>query len=278
VKNPPLFSGRRAHRNFVSQGEDETLPGTSSLSTYRGNSRLSTETEVTGVRDEIPLWKRWLDLTLIFVSLPSWFVVLIMVSMWIKLFSPGPLFFCQERVGYRGRRFTIFKFRTMEVNVETRSHEIHLQHLINSDCPMTKLDASGDPRIIFGGRILRAMGLDELPQIFNVVRGEMSLVGPRPSTVNEFGCYKTWQEERLDALPGLTGYWQVNGKNKTTFSEMIGMDIYYARNLSLRLDLAILLRTVPTVLIQVLESRFRSFGRKLSSKAVSRKVAELPSR
>jgi exopolysaccharide production protein ExoY len=143
----------------------------------------------------------------------------------------------------------------MEVNVETRSHELHLQHLINSDSPMTKLDASGDTRIIFGGRIIRAMGLDELPQILNVLRREMSLIGPRPCTVNEFKSYKPWQEERLDALPGVTGYWQVNGKNKTTFSEMIGMDIYYARNLSLRLDLAILLRTVPTILVQVLELR-----------------------
>jgi lipopolysaccharide/colanic/teichoic acid biosynthesis glycosyltransferase len=143
----------------------------------------------------------------------------------------------------------------MEVNVETQSHELHLQHLINSDSPMTKLDASGDPRIIFGGRILRAIGLDELPQIFNVLRREMSLVGPRPCTVNELQCYKPWQEERLDALPGLTGYWQVNGKNKTTFAEMIELDIYYARNLSLTLDLAILLKTVPAILVQVLESR-----------------------
>jgi lipopolysaccharide/colanic/teichoic acid biosynthesis glycosyltransferase len=278
VKNRAFLSGRRAHRNFVSQGGDESLPGISSLSTHRDNSRISIETEATGVRDEIPLWKRWLDLTLIFVSLPFWFVVLIMISTWIKLFSAGPLFFCQERVGYRGRRFTIFKFRTMETNVETRSHELHLQQLISSDCPMTKLDASGDPRIIFGGRILRATGLDELPQIFNVLRGEMSLVGPRPCTANEFKCYKTWQEERLDALPGLTGYWQVNGKNKTTFSEMIRMDIYYARNLSLRLDLAILVKTFPTILVQVLESRFLSFRRKLSSKTVSGKVAQLPSR
>jgi exopolysaccharide production protein ExoY len=166
----------------------------------------------------------------------------------------------------------------MAVNVETRSHEQHLEQLINSDGPMTKLDAAGDPRIIFGGRILRAMGLDELPQIFNVLRREMSLIGPRPSTVNEFQCYKTWQEERLDALPGLTGYWQVNGKNKTTFSEMIDLDIYYARNLSLRLDLAILLRTVPTILAQVLESRFLSIGRKVSNKVASRKVAQAPSR
>jgi exopolysaccharide production protein ExoY len=255
VKNTPFFSGQRVQRIFVPQCDDETPLGTSSVSTHRGQPRISSETEATGVRDEIPRWKRWLDLTCIFVCLPCWFVVLIMVSIWIKLVSSGPLFFCQERVGYRGRRFTIFKFRTMEVNVETRSHEVHLQHLINSDSPMTKLDASGDPRIIFGGRIIRAIGLDELPQIFNVLRREMSLVGPRPCTVNEFKCYKPWQEKRLNALPGLTGYWQVNGKNKTTFTEMIGMDIYYVRNLSLRLDLAILLRTVPTILVQVLESR-----------------------
>jgi exopolysaccharide production protein ExoY len=278
VKNTPFVSGRCVHRNFAPQGGDECLPGTSSLSTCRGNPRISAKTDTIEVRDKIPWWKRWLDLTCIFVSLPLWLGVLILVSIWIKLVSPGPLFFCQERVGYRGRRFTIFKFRTMEVNVETRSHELHLQQLINSDCPMTKLDASGDPRIIFGGRILRAMGLDELPQIFNVLRREMSLIGPRPCTVNEFKCYKTWQEERLDALPGLTGYWQVNGKNKTTFSEMIELDIYYARNLSLAMDLAIIVKTVPTILAQVLESRFLSIGRKLSNKVGSRKVAQVPSR
>ena len=120
---------------------------------------------------------------------------------------------------------------------------------------------------------MRAMGLDELPQIFNVLRGEMSLVGPRPCTVNEFQCYQTWQKQRLDALPGLTGYWQVNGKNKTTFSEMIEMDIYYARDLSLRLDVSILLKTVPAILTQVLESRCPGFKGKVSSEAVPRRVA-----
>jgi lipopolysaccharide/colanic/teichoic acid biosynthesis glycosyltransferase len=278
VKNTPFVSGRCDHRNFVPQGGDESLSGTSSLSTYRGNPRISAETDAVGVRDEIPWWKRWLDLTCILVSLPLWLSVLIVVCIWIKLVSPGPLLFCQERVGYRGRRFTIFKFRTMEVNVETRSHELHLEQLINSDCPMTKLDASGDPRIIFGGRILRAMGLDELPQIFNVLRREMSLIGPRPCTMNEFKCYKAWQEERLDVLPGLTGYWQVNGKNKTTFSEMIELDIYYARNLSLAMDLAIIVKTVPTILAQVLESRFLGTGRKASSKTVSKNVAQMPGR
>jgi exopolysaccharide production protein ExoY len=273
VKTTPDLSGQRTHRNFVSQGEDETQLGTSSLSSYRGNSRCSNETEERGLVNEIPRWKRLLDVALIFVSLPAWLTAIIVISIWIKLVSPGPLLFCQERIGYKGRRFTIFKFRTMAVNVETGSHELHLQQLINSDSPMTKLDASGDPRIIFGGRILRAMGLDELPQIFNVLRKEMSLIGPRPCTVKELQCYKPGQEERLDALPGLTGYWQVNGKNKTTFSEMIDLDIYYARNLSLSLDISILVRTLPTILGQVLESRFRKVGSKVSSKAMSRNVA-----
>jgi len=178
--------------------------------------------------------------------------------LWIKIASPGPIFFRQERVGFRGKRFLILKFRTMTVNVDTRSHEQHLDQLINSNIPMTKLDNAGDPRIIAGGRILRATGLDELPQLFNVLRGEMSLVGPRPCTPHEFARYQIWQQERVNAAPGLTGYWQVNGKNKTTFTEMIEMDIFYTKNLSLRLDLMIILKTVPAILAQMLETRIRS--------------------
>jgi lipopolysaccharide/colanic/teichoic acid biosynthesis glycosyltransferase len=180
---------------------------------------------------------------------------MICVTLWIRAVSPGPIFYRQERVGYRGRRFMIIKFRTMMVNVETRSHERHLEQLMQANCPMTKLDASGDPRIVRGGRFLRAMGLDELPQLFNVLRGEMSLVGPRPCTLHEFQHYQAWGQERLNASPGLTGYWQVNGKNKTTFTEMVSMDIFYARHMSLWLDLAIMLRTLPAVVVQLGEAR-----------------------
>src|SRR5260370_3401492 len=177
------------------------------------------------------------------------------VTLWIKTGSPGPIFYRQERVGYRGRRFMMVKFRTMKVNVDTRCHEHHLERLIQANCAMTKLDASGDPRIIRGGRILRATGLDELPQLFNVLRGEMSLVGPRPCLLNEFDRYAPSQQERVNAPPGLTGYWQVNGKNKTTFTEMIAMDIYYAEHMSVWLDLKIILRTIPALIEQTLETR-----------------------
>jgi len=203
----------------------------------------------------IPSWKRTLDIICVVLSLPVWLPIMIAIGVWIKLVSSGPILFRQERVGYRGKSFEILKFRTMKANAETLSHERHLEGLIQADRPMTKLDASGDRRIVRGGRLLRATGLDELPQLFNVLRGEMTLVGPRPCTPNEFRRYQPWQQARANAIPGLTGYWQVNGKNKTTFTEMINLDIFYAKNMSLRLDLAILLRTVPAIFGQLLEAR-----------------------
>jgi lipopolysaccharide/colanic/teichoic acid biosynthesis glycosyltransferase len=204
---------------------------------------------------QVAAWKRILDVACILLTMPFWLPIMIALTIWIKLASPGPVFFRQERVGYRGKRFMILKFRTMKVNVETQSHERYLEQLIHGNRPMTKLDAAGDPRIIPGGRILRAMGLDELPQLFNVFRGEMSLVGPRPCTPNEYSRYRVWQQERVNAPPGLTGYWQVNGKNKTTFTEMINMDIFYTKNMSLWLDLTIMAKTFPAILSQVLETR-----------------------
>jgi lipopolysaccharide/colanic/teichoic acid biosynthesis glycosyltransferase len=120
---------------------------------------------------------------------------------------------------------------------------------------MAKLDLHGDPRLIPGGWWLRASGLDELPQIINVLRGEMSLVGPRPCLPYEYDRYLPWQKERFSTLPGLTGLWQVSGKNKTTFDEMMHLDIHYARNKSLWLDLKILLMTVSAVIIEIKNTR-----------------------
>jgi len=170
----------------------------------------------------------------------------------VRLTSPGPIFYRQERVGYRRTPFMLFKFRTMYVNAETRAHEEYFADLMRSECPMTKLDAVGDIRLIPGGRFLRASGLDELPQIFNVLCGEMSLVGPRPCLPAEFERYQPSEQQRVNALPGLTGYWQVNGKNNTTFKEMIAMDLFYIRNKSIWLDLTIMFRTIPTLIKEVL--------------------------
>jgi exopolysaccharide production protein ExoY len=203
----------------------------------------------------VPFWKRLLDISCILFGMPFWLPIMIAIAIWIKLASPGSIFFRQERVGHQRKRFMILKFRTMKVNVETQSHERHLDQLIHANRPMTKLDSAGDPRIIPGGRILRATGLDELPQLFNVLRGEMSLVGPRPCTPHEFGRYQKWQQARVNAPPGLTGFWQVKGKNKTTFTEMIDMDIFYTRKMSLWLDLTIMVKTFPALTAQVIESR-----------------------
>src|SRR5205809_5459736 len=203
----------------------------------------------------VPGWKSALDITCILLLLPIWLPLMLLLMLVTRLASPGPIFYRQERVGLSGRHFYIWKFRTMKMSAETQTHEHYFQELMRVDRPMTKLDAYGDPRLAPFGRFLRASGLDELPQILNVLCGEMSLVGPRPCTPNEFAHYEPWQRERVNALPGLTGYWQVNGKNKTTFNEMIAMDLFYIKNLSILLDLKIMLRTGTAMAGQLFESR-----------------------
>jgi lipopolysaccharide/colanic/teichoic acid biosynthesis glycosyltransferase len=200
-------------------------------------------------------WKSALDIICILLSLPVWLPLMILLMLVTRIASSGPIFYRQERIGLGGRHFFIWKFRTMKLSAKTEAHERHLEKLIRIDCPMTKLDAHGDPRLVPFGRMLRASGLDELPQIFNVLCGEMSLVGPRPCTPNEFAHYEPKQRERVNGLPGLTGYWQVNGKNKTTFKEMIAMDLFYLKNMSISLDLKIMLMTGAVIAGQFFESR-----------------------
>ena len=203
----------------------------------------------------IPRWKRTMDLVFVLLILPFVLPLAVLVAVLIRVVSPGPVLFRQERVGYLGRKFMCFKFRTMFVGAETTAHQGHLQHLMESDVPMVKLDARGDSRIIPFGFLLRSTGLDELPQIINVLRGEMSMVGPRPCLAYESDNYLPWQRERFNTLPGLTGLWQVNGKNQTTFAEMMRLDISYTRDKTLWLDLKIILKTIPAILGQVLQSR-----------------------
>jgi exopolysaccharide production protein ExoY len=206
-------------------------------------------------RKRIPPWKRMFDLVCIVCAAPVWLPLMVLIALWIKLVSEGPVFFRQERVGFLGRRFYCLKFRSMKANAETARHEDYFQKLIQSDRPMEKLDGKGDSRLIPWGKVFRATGLDELPQIFNIIRGEMSLVGPRPCTSREFELFRPEDRERVNAPPGLTGNWQVNGKNRTTFREMIELDIDYARNMSLGWDVMIILRTVPALVTQLMECR-----------------------
>jgi lipopolysaccharide/colanic/teichoic acid biosynthesis glycosyltransferase len=206
---------------------------------------------------EIPRWKRVLDVVFILLILPVVLPLAVLIAILIRLVSSGPVLFRQERVGHLGRKFMCFKFRTMFVGAETTTHQGYLQHLMKSGAPMVKLDARGDSRIIPFGVLLRSSGLDELPQLVNVLRGEMSVVGPRPCLAYECEDYLPWQWERFNTLPGLTGLWQVSGKNQTTFAEMMQLDISYAREKTLWLDLMIILKTIPAILGQIWNVRKR---------------------
>ena len=188
--------------------------------------------------------KRILDVTVaaagLLLALPAWPVAAVAV----KLSSPGPVFFRQQRCGLRGRRFELVKLRTMVEGAERRQDEV--AHLNVMDGPVFK--APDDPRVTAVGRLLRRSSLDELPQLWNVLRGDMSLVGPRPPIPEEVARYEPWQRRRLAMKPGLTCLWQVSGRSDLDFSTWMELDLAYIDNWSLWLDLKILARTVPAVL------------------------------
>jgi lipopolysaccharide/colanic/teichoic acid biosynthesis glycosyltransferase len=196
-----------------------------------------------------------LDLAVIIVLAPGALFIGALLALVVRVGSPGPVLFRQRRVGFLGREFTCYKFRTMRDGAETDSHRHHTERLMSAGVPMVKLDAHADPRLIPFGAALRATGLDELPQLINVLRGEMSLVGPRPCVVYEYERYNASHRRRFEAVPGLTGLWQVSGKNRTTFEEMIRLDVEYARRKSLGLDLKILLITLPALWTQCRDIR-----------------------
>jgi lipopolysaccharide/colanic/teichoic acid biosynthesis glycosyltransferase len=231
----------------------------SSRSTFEGGAMVSKNPDscgaVSAAAAKFPLWKRCFDLTLILLAAPLWAPVCLLLALVIRLGSRGPILFRQARVGQGGRDFICFKFRTMHLNASQTTHREHVKDLITSSSPMIKLDDENDGRLIRGGSWIRASGLDELPQLINIVRGDMSIVGPRPCIPYEYEMYQPWQRRRCEAPPGLTGLWQVSGKNRTTFSQMVNLDIDYARRMSLWLDIRILVRTPIAVLKQVLDMR-----------------------
>jgi lipopolysaccharide/colanic/teichoic acid biosynthesis glycosyltransferase len=168
--------------------------------------------------------------------------LLVVIAVAIRLDSPGPVLLRQQRTGRGGARFTMFKFRTMVVNAEELKASLaHLNVL-----PPPDFKIPDDPRVTRIGRVLRATSLDELPQLLNVLRGDMSLVGPRPTTFSA-ATYDAWHGKRLEVPPGITGLWQTRGRNTTTFDERLRLDIAYIDRRSLTLDLRILLETVTAV-------------------------------
>ena len=191
----------------------------------------------------IPTWKRGSDILLVLLILPFVALLASLVYCWIQLVSPGAVLFRQTRIGRGGKPFTIYKFRSMSLKAPTNIHEAHVEHLIKSNKPMIKLDATGDSRLIKGGCLIRTSGLDELPQFINVLRGEMSLVGPRPCLPIESELYDAHQRHRFAVQPGLTGLWQVSRTDSTTFSEMVAMDNVYVDRLAPSMDFKIILKT-----------------------------------
>jgi lipopolysaccharide/colanic/teichoic acid biosynthesis glycosyltransferase len=196
----------------------------------------------------MPRWKRLIDLTCCVIALPFLTALTAFLAVVLTFLSPGPVIYTQRRIGRGGKPFTCYKFRTMMAGASTTSHEQHLKQLVKSNTPMGKLDR-GDNRLIPGAWILRKSGLDELPQVINILRGEMSVVGPRPCLPYEFVSYRPNQMERFSVRPGLTGLWQVSGKNRLSFSEMVMLDTCYVRKCSALLDLAIIGRTIPSILL-----------------------------
>jgi len=188
--------------------------------------------------------KRLLDVAVSLLVLTLSLPVIVVAALAIKLTSPGSVVFKQQRIGLNGRTFTLYKFRTMIEDAHERLGEV--SHLNEMSGPVFK--AKDDPRITAVGRILRKFSLDELPQLWNVLRGDMSLVGPRPPIPEEVRSYHRWQRRRLSMKPGLTCLWQINGRNNVDFDRWMQLDLQYIDNWSPSLDLKILLRTIPAVL------------------------------
>jgi lipopolysaccharide/colanic/teichoic acid biosynthesis glycosyltransferase len=201
-------------------------------------------------------WKRAFDLVLAVPALVVLSPVLAAIAVLIRLESPGPVIYRQQRIGLNGRPFIMLKFRSMLAGADSVPHRAHVARLIEKNLGPDELPGSGpaglklasDPRITRVGGFIRKTSLDELPQLFNVLRGEMSLVGPRPPIAYEVELYQDWHKRRLAAPPGMTGLWQVRGRNRVSFEEMVRMDLDYIERQSLWLDLQLLAQTPLAVI------------------------------
>jgi len=226
------------------------LPNSSQPGSPRGVSERFTEVPLRTLAGASPkeahlVLKRLLDIGVSSVGLLVLSPLLLLLALLVRLTSPGPILYRQTRCGLAGRRFTLFKFRTMVANAQALRED--LEPLNEMDGPVFKI--AEDPRCTSLGRFLRKFSLDELPQLWNVLRGDMSLVGPRPPLPEEVGQYEPWQRRRLRARPGLTCLWVLEGRSRLNFRQWVELDLQYIENWSLWLDLKILLRTIPIVLL-----------------------------
>jgi lipopolysaccharide/colanic/teichoic acid biosynthesis glycosyltransferase len=187
--------------------------------------------------------KRWLDAVCSMAALVTMFPLLLLIAIAIKLDSRGPVIYASTRIGRKGRTFRCYKFRTMSTNAEAL--KASLQHLNERDGVLFKI--TNDPRITRLGRFLRKYSLDELPQFWNVLKGDMSMVGPRPPLADEVQQYELDHLRRLDVLPGITGLWQVESRCNTSFASYISLDMQYVERWNLMLDLQVLLKTIVVV-------------------------------
>jgi lipopolysaccharide/colanic/teichoic acid biosynthesis glycosyltransferase len=194
----------------------------------------------------LPWWKRLLDVTTASASLVLLAPLFALIAVCVKLSGPGPVFFGQSRAGLGGRPFRMYKFRSMVYDAEQRRHALVSRN--EQDGPAFKI--RNDPRVTRVGRFLRVTSLDELPQLWNVLRGEMSLVGPRPLPVTEQEASQPWHRRRLDVTPGLTCIWQVRGRSQVSFNDWMRMDLQYLATRSLVQDFRLLLQTLPALVLR----------------------------
>ncbi|MCP4108916.1 MAG: sugar transferase [Desulfobacteraceae bacterium] len=221
---------------------------TSDFSTDQGAATIVKQTGIWRDHSQLPIYsfiKRMLDIFLsifgIFLTLPLWLCIAIL----IKLSSRGPVFFTQVRAGLNGKPFRMYKFRSMVVDAEDRLND--LIDINNLEEPVFKI--KNDPRVTLAGRILRRTSLDELPQIINVLKGEMSLIGPRPEELRIVEKYNEYQQARLKTKPGITGYQQIMNRGESSFSRRFHYDLIYLNNQNLFMDFYIVFMTVPVVLL-----------------------------
>jgi exopolysaccharide biosynthesis polyprenyl glycosylphosphotransferase len=237
------------------------IPGVHDLLLDRARVALVDGIPLVGMRGSNIVGFNWMMKRLFDVGVSGLLIllaspVMIGVAVAIKLSSTGPVFYVQKRVGYRGRVFPFLKFRSMHVGNDDHIHREYTRRWITENRAHSEEDGAktfkivNDPRIFPVGRLIRKYSIDELPQLFNVLRGEMSLIGPRPALPYEVEVYREWHRRRFEAPPGITGLWQVSGRNHLSFDEMIKLDIDYLENWSFLRDLQILVRTIRVVLFE----------------------------